>query len=274
MLGGSKRFLCVNSASSAVNEFGVERATAMRRQRPEHRPGEAWPRRRATVRRMSQRSVLIDGLKVVASQLIVLHHIVLYAPMAGVLAPAWPATAAFLGGEARLRGAGLPGDRRLPRGRRSVAAAYGAAAVCCGPATCGWCPCWPWHCWRCWWPARCCRAGGWPDWVTPWPSLWDFVAHLLLLQDVLHIPSLSAGAWYVSIDFQLYALLAAGAALHASACSAAGLAHRRCHGPWRCWRWPRCGCSTATRRSTSGRPTSSPPTGWARWPPGRVARAP
>jgi hypothetical protein len=33
--------------------------------------------------------------------------------------------------------------------------------------------------------------GGWPDWVTSWPSLWDLVAHLLLLQDVLHSPSLS-----------------------------------------------------------------------------------
>jgi len=50
---------------------------------------------------MAPRSLLIDGLKVLASQLIVLHHIVLYAPMAQVLAPGWPATAGFLGGEAR-----------------------------------------------------------------------------------------------------------------------------------------------------------------------------
>jgi peptidoglycan/LPS O-acetylase OafA/YrhL len=55
--------------------------------------------------------------------------------------------------------------------------------------------------------------GRWPAWVTPWPTLAGLLAHLLLLQDVLGIPSLSAGAWYVSIDFQLYALLATGAAV-------------------------------------------------------------
>ena len=60
--------------------------------------------------------------------------------------------------------------------------------------------------------------GRWPDWVTPWPTLGAFMAHLLLLQDMLDIPSLSAGAWYVSIDFQLFALLAIGAAaLHRTA---------------------------------------------------------
>jgi len=161
---------------------------------------------------MSQRSVLIDGLKVMASQLIVLHHIVLYTPMAVVLAPAWPATAAFLGGEARyvvqvflviggyLAADGLSrGHTALPRLLRArylrlvPMLAVALLAVLAASAL--------------------LPRGGWPDWVTPWPSLWDFVAHLLLLQDVLHIPSLSAGAWYVSIDFQLYALLAAGAAL-------------------------------------------------------------
>jgi len=55
--------------------------------------------------------------------------------------------------------------------------------------------------------------GHWPDWVTPWPAAVDLAAHLLLLQDLLHLPSLSAGAWYVAIDFQLYALLAFGTTL-------------------------------------------------------------
>lgn len=48
---------------------------------------------------MAPRSLLIDGLKVVAAQLIVLHHIVLYAPMADVLA--WPSVRDFLIDEAR-----------------------------------------------------------------------------------------------------------------------------------------------------------------------------
>jgi peptidoglycan/LPS O-acetylase OafA/YrhL len=161
---------------------------------------------------MAQRSVLIDGLKVLTSQLIVLHHMVLYAPMADVVAPVWPSLASFIADDARLavqvflviggflaaralaRGAdGLPGLllarylRLVPMLAVALLAVLAASALL--------------------------PRGRWPDWVTPWPSAWDFIAHLLLLQDVLHIPSLSAGAWYVSIDFQLYALLAAGTAL-------------------------------------------------------------
>lgn len=42
------------------------------------------------------------------------------------------------------------------------------------------------------------------SWVSPLPSTGEFLAHVLLLQDVLGVPSISAGAWYVAIDFQLY----------------------------------------------------------------------
>jgi peptidoglycan/LPS O-acetylase OafA/YrhL len=51
--------------------------------------------------------------------------------------------------------------------------------------------------------------------VRPWfhqpsvpaaPTLWQLVAHLLLLQDVLGLEALSAGIWYVAIDLQLFAL--------------------------------------------------------------------
>ncbi len=166
---------------------------------------------------MPQRSVLIDGLKVVASQLIVLHHIALYAPMAEVVAPSWPALADILADEARymvqvflviggfLAAQGL--SRRMPRlphallGRWLRLVPMLAVALLAVLAASALLP-----------------PGRWPDWVTPWPTLGAFVAQLLLLQDVLGIPSLSAGAWYVAIDFQLYALLATGAALlHRSA---------------------------------------------------------
>lgn len=40
------------------------------------------------------------------------------------------------------------------------------------------------------------------------PTLAQLAAHVLLLQDVLGIEALSAGVWYVAMDFQLYALLA------------------------------------------------------------------
>lgn len=38
------------------------------------------------------------------------------------------------------------------------------------------------------------------------PDLKSLLAHALFLQDILHIPALSAGVWYVAIDFQLYSL--------------------------------------------------------------------
>jgi peptidoglycan/LPS O-acetylase OafA/YrhL len=51
--------------------------------------------------------------------------------------------------------------------------------------------------------------------IRPWfphsslsavPSLWSMVVHLLLLQDLFQVQALSAGIWYVSIDFQLFAI--------------------------------------------------------------------
>ena len=42
--------------------------------------------------------------------------------------------------------------------------------------------------------------------LSPAPSLWSLVAHMLLLQDLLGVQALSAGIWYVSIDFQLFAI--------------------------------------------------------------------
>ena len=161
---------------------------------------------------MPQRSLLVDALKVLASQLIVLHHIALYAPMADRVAPAWPRLHALLLDEARfvvqiflviggyLAALGL--SRHPPGLLRALGARYLrlvpmlAVALLAVLAASALLP-----------------PGRWPAWVTPWPGVGDLLAHLLLLQDVLGTPSLSAGVWYVSIDFQLYALLVLGAAL-------------------------------------------------------------
>jgi len=49
--------------------------------------------------------------------------------------------------------------------------------------------------------------------VRPWyphsslsaaPGLWSLMMHVALLQDLWGVPALSAGIWYVAIDFQLY----------------------------------------------------------------------
>ena len=51
--------------------------------------------------------------------------------------------------------------------------------------------------------------------VRPWlahasvpgaPSVWQLLAHLFLLQDLVGQEALSAGIWYVAIDFQLFAI--------------------------------------------------------------------
>jgi peptidoglycan/LPS O-acetylase OafA/YrhL len=39
------------------------------------------------------------------------------------------------------------------------------------------------------------------------PTLGQMVAHIVLLQNILDFDSLSAGLWYIAIDFQLFALL-------------------------------------------------------------------
>lgn len=164
---------------------------------------------------MPPRSLLIDALKLLASQLIVLHHIVLYAPMAALVAPSRPALAGLLANEARwavqiflVIGGFLcaqalsvyrPSLPHLPRallGRWLRLVPVLAVALLCVLAASALLP-----------------RGQWPDWVTPWPTPGAFAAHLLLLQDVLGIAPLSAGVWYVAIDFQLFALLMAGAAL-------------------------------------------------------------
>lgn len=53
--------------------------------------------------------------------------------------------------------------------------------------------------------------------VRPWyphdslsdaPRMWTLVVHVLMLQDLLRVPALSAGIWYVAIDFQLFLITA------------------------------------------------------------------
>jgi peptidoglycan/LPS O-acetylase OafA/YrhL len=45
------------------------------------------------------------------------------------------------------------------------------------------------------------------DSISAPPTIGQLISHVLLLQSVLGYESLSAGAWYVTIDFQLYALM-------------------------------------------------------------------
>ncbi len=46
-----------------------------------------------------------------------------------------------------------------------------------------------------------------PELVPPQVQLMQVIAHALLLHDLLQVDALTVGAWYVAIDFQLFALL-------------------------------------------------------------------
>lgn len=156
------------------------------------------------------RSVLVDVLKALASQLIVLHHLCLYAPMADWLAQAWPAVVALIVDDGRLAvqpflvmggflaAQGLHQRREVPvpalAAQRFVRLAPPlwcalllvlAATLLVGPALSD------------------------EAWVSPLPGWPALLAHLFLLQDLLGVPSVQAGAWYVAIDLQLFVLLAA-----------------------------------------------------------------
>jgi peptidoglycan/LPS O-acetylase OafA/YrhL len=164
-------------------------------------------------------TVWLDALKVLAAQLIVWHHLALYGPMSEMAYPLAPGLIDLLAGPARLvvqvflviggflatealwrtPGAGgaaawrmLPALmwRRYGRLARPLAVALPAAVL------------------MAWWA----RAWiGHPS-IPAAPVAAQLLAHALLLQDVLGAEALSAGLWYLAIDFQLYALLAALAA--------------------------------------------------------------
>lgn len=158
----------------------------------------------------SERMPFIDALKAVGSQLIVLHHLAFYGPMSDwthQLAPdvvGWFSQHARMAVQIFLVVAGFLAARSLaPDGRlrtdRPLAslwqrfvrvslpllAALLLAMVCTEIART-----WMTH-----------------DSLPAPPSLWQFVAHALLIHSLLGVDSLSAGVWYVAIDVQLYALL-------------------------------------------------------------------
>lgn len=153
------------------------------------------------------RSVLVDTFKALASQLIVLHHLCSYAPMTEWIAQAWPALVNVIAEDGRLAvqpflviGGFLAAQslhrrrdfpvldlvlqryaRLAPQLAMALLLVLGATVLVGG-------------------------ALGQAEWVSPVPGIPVLLAHLLLLQDVLGIPSVTAGAWYVAIDLQLFAL--------------------------------------------------------------------
>ncbi len=152
----------------------------------------------------------IDAIKAIASQLIVLHHLAFYGPMSDSAYTLMPdligwlsdygriAVQAFLvaGGFLAAHGLAPAGEARIERPHAMLVKRYLRLALPFGAALLLTIACSAW--------ARSWLAD---DMIPAAPHALQFAVHLLLLQDVLHIDALSAGAWYVAIDFQLFALL-------------------------------------------------------------------
>jgi len=156
---------------------------------------------------------LIDAIKAIAAQLIVLHHLAWYGPMsdsAAGLASGLHEVQLWLGEYGRLAVAAFfacggflatqaLSVRGLPEGKSPsrlivqrylrLAGPYAVALVLAVVA------------------AAWARQLMTHESIGAPPTVMQFLAHLFLLHDVLKFEALSAGVWYVAIDFQLYALL-------------------------------------------------------------------
>lgn len=160
------------------------------------------------------RSLLIDSLKVVACQMIVLHHLTIYSPMADWMEAHLPRLMPFLFDHGRLvvqvflviggylaashlnHQASISVPQLVWQRYQRLLPHFFAALVLVLLATL-----WVGH-----------ELVG-EDWLSPLPTVWQFLAHVFFLQDILGIPSMSAGAWYLAIDLQLFGLFAAASAL-------------------------------------------------------------
>ncbi|NGZ88268.1 acyltransferase family protein [Duganella aceris] len=153
---------------------------------------------------------LINLLKAGAAQLIILHHLAFYGPMADHVRPLLPALIDWLGGSARIAvqvflviSGFLAAKSLAPSGHAGLSDPLGAIAhryVKLAP---------PFIVATLVAAAASALAATWMthDSISP-PPTWDQLsAHALLLHGVLGYASLSAGAWYVAIDFQLYAVM-------------------------------------------------------------------
>lgn len=153
---------------------------------------------------------LINLLKAGAAQLIVLHHLAFYGPMADHARPLMPALIDWLDSSARVAvqvflviGGFLVAKSLSPQGHSGLANPLGTAwrryaklapsfvvAMLLAIGASAWASTWMTH-----------------DSISAPPDMLQLGAHALLLHEVLDYESLSAGAWYIAIDFQLYAVM-------------------------------------------------------------------
>lgn len=154
--------------------------------------------------------LLIDLLKIIAAQCIVWHHLALYGPLSEALTQAAPDLSKWLFDYARMAvqvflvvagylAARSLGHSPLPAQGllRTVWLRYARLVLPFLVAL-----------FVTMLVSAITRAHLDGDMVPEAPTLAQWLAHASLLHSVLGVDSLSAGVWYVAIDFQLYALLA------------------------------------------------------------------
>jgi peptidoglycan/LPS O-acetylase OafA/YrhL len=156
------------------------------------------------------RLALIDALKAFGSQFIVLHHLAYYGPMTDWTQQRWPALVNWFSQDARMAvqvflvvAGFLSAHSLAPQGvlrvgqplaqiwKRYVRVALPYLAALLVSVVCTeWARLWMTH-----------------DSMSDLPTGWQWFTHVLLLHGLLGVDSISAGVWYVAIDFQLYVLL-------------------------------------------------------------------
>ncbi len=159
--------------------------------------------------RPSGRFFWIDLLKAGGCVLIVLHHLAFYGPMSDVVAPVWPRLMNWLAQHARLavqvflvcsgflmaqamlvmsdisaRTVVRACSRRYLRLAVPLLAALSFTVLL----------------------SELIRPTFVHDSLSAVPDGWQALAHVILLQHLLGVEALSAGVWYVAVDFQLYLL--------------------------------------------------------------------
>lgn len=157
------------------------------------------------------RNHTVDLLKAFASQTIVIHHLLLYTPMSKNLQAQWPGLLGFVADEGRyvvqiflVIGAYLASQSlfKMLALQRKVSLLPLIKKRCLRLA-------------KPFWVAIAVTvlftwlAGkiALHDAISDLPSFVQLLAHVFLLHDIVGVEALSAGAWYVAIDLQLFALL-------------------------------------------------------------------
>jgi peptidoglycan/LPS O-acetylase OafA/YrhL len=154
-----------------------------------------------------ERSFTVDLLKVVAAQLIVWHHFSAYGPMSDTMNLVWPHLIDWLYEDARLAvqvflvvGGYLAAQSVMNKPIQQPLVQISKRFLRLVPfyvlaltlITCA---------------VSLSRQTIHESWLPNPVTLWQFLAHALLVHDIFGFEALSSGAWYVAVDFQLYALL-------------------------------------------------------------------